>query len=390
MNHRALYAITLGHISVDMHTSSLAIMLPLLLTQFDLTYAAAAGIITANNIIVAVAQPLFGIAGDYRSYKWMVWVGVGLCGLAMVSVLWWSSYPMVIAAVLISGLGSALFHPEGLVRARAVMVQRPATAVSVFFSGGNIGFALGPILAIFLLERMGKPGGLLMLIPSALALIFIANQWKAIRGVEGSGKKVVRNLSEPNRAGLASFLLLLVTLRSTVAAGLGAFIPLYFFENGQLSREGAAFLVTLLSISGTVGTLSGGMLAERFGRRLTLIVSIVLGFLFLQVFMHSGGWLRAVALALSGMSTSVVWPLIIVMMQESLPRNLGLAGGLSMGTSYAASGLGVALLGLYADAYGLASTMTLIGWLPLGICLLTFFVPKQIQKPVVQQEAGSG
>jgi FSR family fosmidomycin resistance protein-like MFS transporter len=220
------------------------------LAHFHLSYATAAAIITANNIIIAIAQPLFGILGDHRSYQWMVWAGCLLCGVAMASVLFLPSYGLVIAAVVLSGIGSAAFHPEALSRVRAVSAEKVASGTSFFFSGGNIGFALGPIVATLLVERLGKPGALLMLIPTTLGLLALWSQWRTIRQDTPKKARVVGSREAGIAFGLVAFLMLLITLRSTVMSGLQAFIPLYFHETGTLSKEGAAFLVTLLAICG--------------------------------------------------------------------------------------------------------------------------------------------
>ena len=175
-----LAAITLAHITVDMHTGSLVVLLPLLLSTFDLSYTSAAAIITANNLVIALAQPLFGVFGDRRTLTWLVPVGCTLVGLAMASVLFLPSYAFVLPAVMLSGVGSAAFHPEALARVRAVSGERPATGASVFFAGGNVGFALGPILATLLTQRFGPPGALVLLVPTLLALSLLAGQWRTL------------------------------------------------------------------------------------------------------------------------------------------------------------------------------------------------------------------
>jgi MFS transporter, FSR family, fosmidomycin resistance protein len=187
--HRpSLYAITAAHASVDMQTGMLPVMLPALLSSLDLNYGLAAGIVTANQIIIAIAQPLFGLYGDRRPMKNLIWLGCALTALAMALVLWLPNYYAVLAAVFASGIGSAMFHPEALTRARAVMKDQPTVGVSVFFSGGNVGFALGPILAVLFLERIGKGGVLLMLIPMMAALALLATQWGVIASSRQAGK----------------------------------------------------------------------------------------------------------------------------------------------------------------------------------------------------------
>lgn len=379
MQRKSILAIALGHASVDMQTGSLAVLLPVLLSSFHLNYAAAATIITANNIVIAVAQPLFGILGDHKSFKWMVWAGCLLTGVAMVSVLWQPHYALVIAAVIVSGIGSAMFHPEALSRVRAVSGGQVGSGTSLFFSGGNLGFALGPILATVLLERLGKAGSLLMLLPTLLAVLLLWVQWNNIAR-EAAGKARAP-YHTPNRpwlaAGLVAFLMLLITLRSTVTTGLQTFIPLYFHHTGTLGREAAAFLVTLLAICGAVGTLTGGVLADRYGRKLTMGSTALLGLGALYVFLHSAGLMQMAAVSLAGAALSAAWPVIVVMIQEAMPGNVGLASGLSLGTAYGASGLGVAALGNFADAFGLGATLQLLTLLPFGILVLTLFVPER-------------
>lgn len=384
MQRKSILAITLSHASVDMQTGSLAVLLPVLLSSLHLNYAAAAAIITANNLVIAVAQPLFGVLGDHKSFKWMVWVGCLLTGVAMVSVLWQPFYALVIVAVMASGIGSAMFHPEGLSRVRAISGNRVASSTSLFFSGGNLGFALGPILATSLLERLGKAGSLLMLVPTLLAVLLLWSQWRNIASGEGRARAASPASRRPwlAAAGLVAFLMLLITLRSTVTTGLQTFIPLYFHHTGSLGREAAAFLVTLLAISGAVGTLTGGILADRYGRKLIMASTALIGLAALHLFLHSTGLVQMAAVSLAGAALSAAWPIIVVMIQEAMPGNVGLASGLSLGTAYGASGLGVALLGNLADAFGLGSVMQLLTLLPLGIFAMTLFVPEREAKPM--------
>lgn len=378
MQRKPLTAITAAHISVDMQTGSLAVLLPFLLTAFNLNYAAAAAIITANNIVIAIAQPLFGTLGDRKSYKWMVWVGCLLTGAMMVTVLWWPSYWLVVAAVLLSGLGSAMFHPEALSRVRAVSGQQAVSGTSFFFSGGNIGFALGPIVATLLIEQLGRLGGLLMLVPTAIGLLMLWSQWKII---SQDGAKKARLVGQAGKMaiGLVAFLIGLITLRSTIQGGLQTFIPLYFQSLGD-SKEHAAFLVTIVAIFGAVGTLTGGVLADRYGRKIVMGLSALASLGLLYGFLHTTGILQMVFLAAAGICISMAWPIIVVMIQEAMPGNVGLASGLSLGTSYGATGLGVAMLGNFADGFGLAATMTLITLLPTLVVLMTLFVPERTSR----------
>ena len=120
INRSTLFAIVLGHLTVDMQTGSLAVLLPVLLKVFSLDYTGAAAIMSFNNIVIAVAQPLFGILGDRKQMRWLVYAGCLLTGVGMVAVMFLPSYWLIVAAVVLSGLGSAMFHPEALSVVRAI------------------------------------------------------------------------------------------------------------------------------------------------------------------------------------------------------------------------------------------------------------------------------
>jgi MFS transporter, FSR family, fosmidomycin resistance protein len=381
-NRPAQFAITLAHITVDMHTGSLAILLPALLVAFDLNYALAATIFTANNIVIAIAQPLFGTLGDAKSYRWMVWFGCALTGVAMVSIMFLPSYPLVIAAVMLSGIGSAMFHPEAISRIRAVSGDKVTSGVSLFFSGGNVGFALGPLLATFFATQFGKAGEALMLLPTLLALIFLATQWRVLTAATNKKTKAasLSNSAKVAAAGLVAFLMLIIILRSSTLKGLETFIPLYYTETTNLSQQMIANLVTILSLAGVIGTLFGGVVADRIGRRLTMGLSMVVSLAGIYGFLNTTGLIRFVLLFITGAFLTAAWPIIVVMIQEAMPNNVGLASGLSLGTAYGAQAIVVQILGIVADQYGLATVMTILSLLPIGVLLLTFFVPEKVSR----------
>ncbi len=370
----ALTAVILAHITVDTHTGALPVILPVLLAQFGLSYTSAAAIMSANQIIIAIAQPFFGIWGDKRSYKWLVWLGCLVTGLAMASVLWLPSYWLVIAMVMVSGLGSAAFHPEALSRVRAVSADKAVSATAFFFAGGNIGFALGPILFTLLYTHFDRPGTLLMLVPTMLGLLLLRFNWSPLQQDSPLPVRQGNGSSPLAVVGLVLFLMMLIVLRSSVVGGLQTFIPLYYGQEELLGKERAALLVSLLLVSGVIGTLGGGLLSLRVGRRGMMVGTMLVASVALYIFMNlTGGW-QMLAIVVAGAAVSAAWPVIVVMIQEAMPTRVGLASGLSLGTAYGATGLGVAALGALADTVGLAATLTLIGWLPVIILIMSLFV----------------
>lgn len=378
----SLAAVTLAHSSVDMQTSSLVVLLPLLLASFDLSYASAAAVISVNSLIIAVAQPLFGMVSDRWNLRWLALAGCALTGAAMAGVLFMPSYWLVLAAVILSGVGSAAFHPEALTQVRSVSGERAATGSSVFFFGGNLGFALGPLAAALLIERFGPAGAPAMLLPTALGITLL---WLHRRRLERPARVPRRAAQAGDLAAafpwgsvaLVLFLLTLLVLRSVVLAGLQTFIPLYFTQEGGMSKAAVAQLLTVLALMGAVGTLFSGPIADRLGRRAVMAGSMAVVLAALYVFLRAEGLAQLVALGVAGAMITAPWTITVVMIQDAMPNNLGLAGGLTLGTAYGASGLGVALLGAFADGAGLAQTMLIITSLPALILLLSLFVPER-------------
>ncbi len=377
-----LFAIILGHLTVDMQTGSLAVLLPLLLKTFSLDYTGAAAIMSFNNIVIALAQPLLGILGDRKQMRWLIYAGCLLTGVGMVAVMFLPSYWLIVAAVVLSGLGSAMFHPEALSVLRAVSGQKTTTASSFFFFGGNIGFAIGPLLVAWLTHSWGTHAAIWMMIPTLVALGFLA----ANAGVIGKSA-VVRTASHGQQGTqqrqqnlwLIILLLALITVQTIILSGLKTFIPLYYAKFGQLPADWIALMITTIALSGAAGTLFGGVAAERIGRKMVIMIAslLVMGTLF-AVF-HSNGWLQLFMLALTGFFLSMPWPLSVVMVQEAMPNNVGLASGLTLGLAYGASGLGIAALGRVGDLYGLQTTMNIVMWLPLAALAISFLVPARVE-----------
>ncbi|CAN5462595.1 MFS transporter [soil metagenome] len=382
INRSTLLAIVLGHLSVDMQTGSLAVLLPLLLKTFSLDYTGAAAIMSFNNIVIALAQPLFGILGDRKQMRWLIYAGCLLTGLGMVAVMFLPSYRLIIVAVVLSGLGSAMFHPEALSVVRAISGQKSATASSIFFFGGNLGFAIGPLLVAWLTHGWGAHAAIWMMLPTLIVLCFLVANTNAIRkpAVVHARAHGQRGADQRHQnLGLVILLLALITVQTIILSGLKTFIPLYYAKFGQLPADWIALMVTTIALTGAAGTLVGGVAAERIGRKMVIIIAslLVIGTLF-AVF-HSDGWLQLLMLALTGFFLSMPWPLSVVMVQEAMPNHVGLASGLTLGLAYGASGLGIAALGRVGDLFGLQTTMNIVMWLPLAALAISFFVPERVE-----------
>jgi FSR family fosmidomycin resistance protein-like MFS transporter len=376
-----LLSIFFGHTSVDMQTGSLAVLLPLLLASFDLSYGLAALIVTVNNIIIAAAQPLFGILGDRRPMRWLMLAGCVLCGTAMVSVTLLPSYWLVVVAVAASGIGSAMFHPEALSAVRAASGDKPTSGTSFFFFGGNLGFALGPFLATLLITRFGASGAVGMIVPTILAFfVLLAQRQRFGEQALPSGGRLVgvtQNANATRVFWLVVFLLTLIAVRSLILSSLQTFIPLYFTGYTTVPKETIGLMISVLIFSGAFGTLLGGPISERIGRRNTMVGAMVVVLAALFVFLRSEGAVQLIAIGMAGAFITMPWPISVVMVQEAMPNNIGLASGLTLGLAYGASGLGVAAMGGLADVAGLPTVMLFITLLPIAVFAMSLFVPER-------------
>jgi FSR family fosmidomycin resistance protein-like MFS transporter len=379
----ALASIILAHASVDMQTISLVTLLPSLLTAFNLNYATAAIIVTMNQAVIAVAQPLFGILGDRRPIRWLALFGCALCGLMMASITLLPSYWLVVAAVVLSGIGSAIFHPEGLAHARTVSGSQVNTGNSWFFLGGNIGFGVGPLLVGGLMAYAGGYGPTLMIVPTIIGCLLL---WRQMPKFHRSTSETALQAQSPTPELVANrrvviwlifFLLLLIVLRSVAYEGIKTFIPLYFsHETGKTTAEFAP-LLTAISLAGIVGTVFSGPLADRVGRRAVMVGSMAVAIAALFIFWQVEGIWQIVFIGLFGMAITAPWTITVTAVQDLMPRSIGLASGLTLGTAYGASGIGVGLLGVLANATSLGFTLQFIAVIPAIVLVLSLFVPEQ-------------
>lgn len=379
-----------------MQTGSLVALLPTLLATFHLDYASAAALVTANNVAIAVAQPLFGIIGDRRPVRWLSLAGCAACGLAMTTITWLPSYWLVFIAVILSGLGSALFHPEALANTRIISGDQTATGTSWFFLGGNLGFGGGPLLVGLLINAFGPRAAVGLIVPTVIGCAVLLAQMRKFGRISAAAAVTVNapavDVAPPvatgrSVAGFVAFLMLLIVLRSVAFEGLKTFIPLYFSQVTGHSAAEFAPLLSALSLAGIVGTVFSGPLADRVGRRNTMVGAMVAAIATLFWFMHSDGVLQIVAISLFGIAMTAPWTITVTMVQDAMPRNLGLAGGLTLGTAYGAAGIGVGLLGLLANAAGLAFTLQFITWVPVLVLVLSFFVPERPRVSLVPAQA---
>jgi FSR family fosmidomycin resistance protein-like MFS transporter len=376
MRRRAIALLASAHLFDDLNQGVIPALIPFFIAERGFTIAAAAGLVFASNIASSVLQPLFGLLADRRSVPWLVPSGLLLAGTGVALAGLAPSYALVLAAAAVTGIGVAAFHPEAARQIYALSGERRATAMSFFAVGGNLGFAIGPALATPLQIALGLRGTILLVLPAlAMSLVLVR---AGLRGPsDNAPASQSRQSLRPDRWAAFARLSAPVLCRAIVFYGLNTFIPLYWIHVYGASKAAAGAALTLMLASGVAGTLAGGWLADRFGRRVVVLVSMIALCPLMAGFVSATG--RGVALALLvpiGLALYAPFSVMTVMGQEYLPGRVGTASGLTIGLAVTLGGLAAPLLGRVADLHGVKAAVSLLVLVPLAGAAATLTLPR--------------
>jgi FSR family fosmidomycin resistance protein-like MFS transporter len=368
--------LALGHMMVDSCQGAVPALLPFLVSQRGYSYAAASGLVLAATVSSSVIQPFFGHFSDRRSLAWLLAVGpvVGAVGIALVGIT--QTYLMTFLAVVLSGIGVAAYHPEASRFANYVSGAKRASGMSLFSLGGNIGFALGPVLITPLVLGFGLSGTLFMAIPGTLVSLVVLSNLSHLIAFRPAKATDPQNIGSPDD-DWSGFVRLagVIAFRTFVYFGLLTFVPLYYTGALDASKAAANTALTLMLVGGAVGTLFGGPLADRFGRRAVLFGSMSVLPPLILLFHALNPPASTIEIFFVGAAIIATFSVTVVMGQEYLPGRIGTASGVTLGLSIGLGGLGAPVLGVVADKWGLNATLYVLALLPLGGLLLTFTLP---------------
>ena len=379
----ALGLLSAGHFSVDLSQGAVPAMLPFFIRERHLGYTAAAGLVLAQTISSSVLQPLFGGLTDRRSASWLMPAGVAVASAGLVAAALVPTYGLIWLAVAVSGVGVAAYHPEGARYTSYASGDRRATGMSLFSVGGNAGFAAAPVLATPALLLLGLRGGWLMgVVPLAAAAALTAQLPRLdARRAAATGPQAERTVDGVDRWGPFARVTGVVLARSVLFYGLNTFIPLYWIGVlHQPAGAGGAALATLL-ITGIVGTLLGGRLADQFSRRRVVVVAVTLTapLLLLLLSVHGPLVANAVLVPLA-LVLYVPSSILVVLGQEYLPGRVGTASGVTLGLSVSVGGLVTPAIGYVADRTDLHTAMLLLVALPVIATALAVSLPRGLRR----------
>jgi FSR family fosmidomycin resistance protein-like MFS transporter len=373
IDKRAMAALSAGHLATDFAGGALPALLPFLVAKFSLSYTLAAVLILASTLAGSVIQPVFGLWSDRRGALWLLPIGVALAGIGMGLAAASPDYWLVVVFIVLSGFGTAAYHPEGSKFAAYASGRRRASGMSLFSIGGNIGYGLGAVVTTPLVIWLGLKGGLFIALPCLVVAAGLVAAGPYLGGFVPERRAVEAHAGR-DRPGAVALLLAVVAFRSVAWFGLLTFVPLWEVSLGHSKAHGN-HLLSLMVLAGGVGTLAAGPAADRFGRRLVLFLSCAAVAPLILVFVLVGGVPGAIALAGVGIAVVGTFGVTMVMSQEYLPRQIGMASGLSIGFSIGLGGVAAVALGALADSVDLRTALYVCAAAPVVSVALCPLLP---------------
>ncbi len=379
MKVKSLGTVVFAHAACDLNQGAIPALLPFFIAQHHIGYAAAATIVFATNLVSTASQPIYGYIADRRSVPWLIPVAL-LCagiGVSLTGVV--PRFETGVIVVGLSGLGVAAFHPEGARLINYIAGDKKATAMSVFAVGGQLGYAIGPLIATGILLLMGLKGSLLLFIIPAIAAGLMSVTLPSITaGHATRGRGARHEKATEGRDAWGPFICLSGALlfRSIIFYGLNTFIPLFWIDVLHQSKAYGSAALSLLMVSSIMGNLMGGRTADRLGYRTVAVTGYVILMIFLPLFALSENPMFAMlALVPVGIAFSAPTGPMVVLGQAYLPNRVGLASGVTLGLAFSFGGIIMPLLGSIADHHGLHTAMWIVALLPIGCTVLTATLP---------------
>jgi FSR family fosmidomycin resistance protein-like MFS transporter len=361
-----LWLMTFGHLVIDSNPALLFALLPVIVTHLRIDFAHAGALATLLLVTSSVTQPLFGVVQDRRPGFPMSSLGLLVAGSAMAATGFATTYPQMVALVLVAGLGVAAFHPQAVAQAARASGDRREWGIAIFFTGGSTGTAIMAIVIVPLVATFGPHATLVTLIASVVAAALFARAYSTWIRPESRPDGAATAMASVRVVALPLSMLLAVSiLRSAVLTAYLTFLPtLVVVRTGNLTLGAGALAVFLFA--GSLGALLGGAAAHVFGSARVVLVSLVTGMLGL--------------LPVPWLPTSVLIPWMLVagtlmfaseaqvtaLAQRLLPAFVGVASSLMMGVGLGLGNTGALLTGVIADRRGIQAALTVTTLLMAG------------------------
>lgn len=377
-----LLSLSFCHLLNDLIQSLIPALYPLLKTEFNLDFTQIGLITLAFQLTASLLQPTVGFVTDKRPQPYSLAIGMGstLIGLLLLSVA--QSYTVVLIAAALVGTGSAIFHPEASRVARMASGGRYGTAQALFQVGGNAGQAVGPLLAAFIILPYGQGAIAWVSMAALVAMFFLARvgMWYSAnirpskQATLVSAENTQSFLPRARVLFLITVLMVLLFSKNVYTASLTSFFTFYLIERFNLPVQAAQVQLFIFMAAIAVGTLLGGALTDRIGRRPMIWISILGVLPFTMALPYADLFWTGVLIIIIGLITASAFPAVLVYAHEVMPGRVGFVSGMFFGFAFGLGGLGAAVMGGIADAYGIAVVYKICSFLPvLGV--VAWFLP---------------
>src|SRR5271165_5033118 len=376
-----LGAISFSHFLNDMMQSLIIAIYPLLKGEFQLSFAQIGVITLTYQICASILQPVIGIYTDKHPKPYSLSLGMGLTLIGMATLAFAPNYASVLTAAALIGAGSSIFHPESSRIARLASGGRHGLAQSIFQVGGNAGSAMGPLLAAWIIIPHGQTSLAWFTLAALLAIVVLAKVgiWYKRQHLDRAHGSAGRPaVSSPLPAGKVAWsigiLVLLIFSKFFYTASISSYYSFYLIEKFHVPVQSAQIYLFVFLLAMALGTLFGGPIGDRIGRKRVIWVSIlgvapfslILPFVGLQ-------WTCALSFVI-GLILSSAFSAIVVFAQELMPGKVGAVSGLFFGFAFGIGGIGAAVLGGLADRYGIEFVYRVCAYLPL-LGMVAAFLP---------------
>lgn len=372
---RPIAGYTFGHIVIDFYSPVIPAIIPLLILYPGIGYFLAGLLVSIFQITSSLFQPFVGWLSDRTGWGAPIWLCIltsSIC-ISLYGVV--QNYYLLLIFAAAAGISHALFHPSALLRVHGETSDKNrGSLTSIFVTGGNLGFAIGPVVVGILIGFGGMPALTLIAIPGLLTAAFLYYLTRGVTTPAAPKKEALQMPKVPY--GKVGLIVTIAAFRSWVIMASVAFFPAYLIATAGSSLVLANTMLTLMLLAGVVGQVSGGFLSDRYGKREVTIIGLFACIPPFILFFMTTGWIALLLMIIIGFLTWSTFSVTVTMAQEYLPGRVGLASGLLIGFSVGAGGLGVSVVGIAADLITLETALFALA-IPLIIAaLLSLALPR--------------
>ncbi len=361
-NKGKIFSLSLAHMFNDFYMNYIQTLLPFFVAA-GLGVSKGAFLISAFTVTSSVLQPVFGYLVDQKNQRWLVYVGTIWMAVLISLVGLLKNYSLLILVAALAGLGTAAFHPQASAMVSAVSGNRKGFWQSCFTAGGNVGWALTPLLVVPFVQAYTLKMTPLFILPGVLVAIML---WFSAPRVSSEAKAAPPPLMPILRSNWFELtkLVFVVALRSLAYFGLMSFLPLYL-QKTNVSLLAGSHLLFVMLFCGAIGGVVGGYLSDRIGRKAVIVGSLVLASPLFFLFLNTNGFYAYILLALAGAALLASFSVTVVVAQNIISKNAAMASGLMLGFGIGIGGLGVGLVGILVEYSSIVFAINLLIWLPL-------------------------